>query len=162
MKTLHVAPCFALAMMAILAGCDRAAAPPDAFPQAAADGWLGSFNGGDVDGLVLMYAADARVMPPDAPAASGHDAIETFWRGYNPGQVRISLGDVESSRLGEFWFREGGYTAMFPDEGEPRVGKFIELWKKEGANWLLYRQMWNRNSPAPGQEPPAATADEPA
>jgi hypothetical protein len=75
--------------------------------------------------------------------------------------VRISQGDVESRRLGEFWFREGGYTAMFPDEGEPRVGKFIELWKKEGTNWLLYRQMWSRNSPAPVEQPPAA-ADEPA
>jgi ketosteroid isomerase-like protein len=157
----HVAPWIASALLALLAGCGGAG-PSDEFPQAAADGWLGSFNGGDVEGLLLTYSADARVMPPDAPTASGQDAITEFWRGYNPGQVRISLGDVEIRRLGDFWFREGDYTATFPDEGEPRVGKFVELWKKEGANWLLYRQMWNRNSPLGGPEPSPPVADEPA
>jgi len=49
---------------------------------------------------------------------------------------------------------------MFPDEGETRVGKFIELWKKEGNNWLLYRQMWNRNAPLAAQTAPSATADD--
>lgn len=157
----HVAPWIASALLVLLAGCGGSG-PPDAFPQAAADGWLGSFNGGDVEGLLLSYSGDARVMPPDAPAAAGQAAIAEFWRGYNPGQVRITLGEVEIRRLGEFWFREGDYTATFPDEGEPRVGKFVELWKKEGANWLLYRQMWNRNSPLGGPEPAPPVADEPA
>lgn len=161
MKWTHVAPWISSAVLALLVGCGKAGSP-DAFPQAVADSWLGSFNSGDVDGLALMYTADARVMPPDVPTVSGHDAIATFWREYNPGQVRISLGDVESRKLGEFWFREGNYTAMFPDEGEPRVGKFIELWKKEGSNWLMYRQMWSRNSPPPAGQAPAAASDEPS
>ena len=55
MKTIHVAPPVVLALLALFAGC-KAAAPPEAFPQAAADAWLGSFNGGDVAGLVLSTA----------------------------------------------------------------------------------------------------------
>jgi ketosteroid isomerase-like protein len=162
MNRIHVAPPVAIALLALLAGC-RDAAPPDAFPQAAADGWLGSFNGGDVAGLVLMYSPDAEILPPDEPVIAGPEAIEKFWQGYGPGQVRIELGEVDTRKIGEFWFREGAYKAQFADEGEPRVGKFIELWKHEDGNWLMYRQMWNRNAPLNAGEPEGeAAADEPA
>lgn len=159
MKGNHVAPWIALTVLGLLAGCQGAKAP-ETFPQSAADGWLGSFNGGDVDGLALMYASDAEVMPPDQPTVTGHDAIEAFWKTYNPGEVRIEVSAVETMKVGDLWFREGAYAAIYPAEGEPRVGKFIELWKKEGSAWLLHRQMWNRNNPLPAQMP--AVADEPS
>ena len=161
MNRMHVAPWIALAVVAGMAGCESAK-EPEPFPQAAADGWLGSFNGGDVDGLVLMYTADAEVLPPDEPVMESPAAIQSFWRAYNPGQVRLEVGEVDTTRLGDLWLREGAYKAQFPDEGEPRVGKFLELWKQEGGNWLLYRQMWNRNAPLEADAPPDATADEPA
>jgi ketosteroid isomerase-like protein len=161
MNKLHVAPIVALAMLALVAGCNGAGTPEN-FPQAAAEGWLGSFNGGDVSGLVLTYSADAEILPPDEPVIAGPEAIEAFWQAYGPGQVRIEVGDVESRRIGDFWYREGAYKATFPDEGEPRVGKFIELWKHENGNWLMYRQMWNRNAPLEPETPPDAAADEPA
>lgn len=161
MKRLHVAPWVASACLAAFAGCEGAA-PPEEFPQTAAEGWLGSFNGGDVDGLALMYTADAEVLPPDEPIVSGHEAIEAFWKSYNPGAVRIQVSEVDARKLGEYWFREGSYAARFPDEGEPRLGKFIELWKKDGNNWLLYRQMWSRNSPPPAQMPSDAPKDDAA
>jgi len=161
-NTFHVAPSVAAIALAGLAACNGANAP-EAFPQAVADAWLGSFNGGDVAGLVLMYSADAEILPPDEPVISGPEAIEAFWQAYSPGQVRIEPGTVDSRRIGEFWFREGAYTAVFPDEGETRVGKFVELWKKENGNWLIYRQMWNRNAPLQREAPPGdAPADEPA
>ena len=162
MKTIHVAPPVVLALIALFTGC-KDAAPPEAFPQAAADAWLGSFNGGDVAGLVLSYSADAKLLPPDEPIITGAEAIEAFWQGYGPGQVRLEQGDVESAKIGELWFREGAYKAQFADEGEPRVGKFIELWKQENGNWLLYRQIWNRNAPLASAAPAAdAPADEPS
>jgi ketosteroid isomerase-like protein len=161
MNRIHVAPWYALAILALVAGCESAG-PPEDFPQASADAWLGSFNGGDVAGLVLMYSEDAEVLPPDEPVIAGPKEIEGFWQAYGPGQVRIEVGAVETTKIGEYWFRQGAYKAQFPDEGEPRVGKFIELWKQENNNWLLYRQMWNRNAPLEAATKPDATADEPA
>ena len=162
MNRIHVAPPVALALLVLIAGC-KAAAPPEEFPQAAADAWLGSFNGGDVAGLVLSYTADARLLPPDEPPIAGAEAIEAFWQAYGPGQVRLEQGDVESTKIGDLWFREGAYKAQFADEGEPRVGKFIELWKQENGNWLMYRQIWNRNAPlGPGAPPEDTPADEPS
>ncbi len=162
MNRLHVAPPVALVLLALLAGC-KAAAPPEEFPQAAADAWLGSFNGGDVAGLALSYSADARLLPPDEPIIAGAADIEAFWQAYNPGQVRLEQADVQSMKIGDFWYREGVYKAQFADEGEPRVGKFVELWKQENGNWMMYRQMWNRNAPLASAAPPGdAPADEPA
>jgi ketosteroid isomerase-like protein len=162
MNGIHVAPPVVLALLALFAGC-KAAAPPEEFPQGAADAWLGSFNGGDVAGLVLSYSADAKLLPPDEPIIKGAEAIEAFWQGYGPGQTRLEVGEVESMKVGDLWFREGTYRAQFADEGEPRVGKFIELWKRENGNWMMFRQIWNRNAPlAPAVTPGDAPADEPA
>lgn len=162
MNRIHVAPPVALALFALLMGCN-AAAPPEAFPQAAADAWLGSFNGADVSGMGLAYTSDARLLPPDEPIIAGTTDIEAFWQAYGPGQVRLEQADVQSMKLGDMWYREGVYRAQFADEGEPRVGKFVELWKQENGNWLMYRQMWNRNAPpGPAAPPEDAPADEPA
>jgi len=162
MNRIHVAPPVALALLALLAGC-KVAGPTEEFPQAASDAWLGSFNGGDVAGLALMYSADARILPPDEPIISGPKAINAFWEEYQPGQVRLELGETSAHKIGEYWFREGTYEALFRDEGEPRIGKFIELWRQENGNWLMYRQMWNRNASVGPVAPPAdAATDEPA
>jgi ketosteroid isomerase-like protein len=138
-------------------GCERPEPPAD-FPQGAADGWVAAYNSGDATGLAMMYTEDSEVLPPDQPIVSGHAAIEQFWSTYNPGQVRLETSEVEVRKLGEYWYREGSYTALVQDEGMPRVGKFIELWKKEGSAWLLYRHMWSPNAPPPAQMPAPAPA----
>jgi ketosteroid isomerase-like protein len=130
------------------AACERTETP-EAFPQAAADGWVAAFNSGDAAGLALMYSEDSLLLPYDRPTVSGTAAIEEFWLEYQPGQVRIEVSGVSAERVGPYWFREGSYTAIYPDEGEPRVGKFMELWKQAGSAWLLYRQMWSPNAPTP-------------
>ncbi len=155
MNRIHLAPWIALIALVGLAGCGKAA-PPDAFPQAAADGWLAAFNSGDAAGLALMYCPDGKILPPDQPIISGPKAIAEFWKTFNPGNVRIEISEVETMKLGEFWFREGTFTGLYPSEGEPRVGKFIELWKKVDSAWLIHRHMWSSNAPSvPAQGAPA-------
>jgi len=162
MSSNHRAPWVVLLALAWLAGCGKAAAP-DPFPQATADAWLGAFNSGDLVGLGIMYSEDAEILPPDQPIVAGHAAIETFWQTFNPGEVRIAVSEVHSERLGEYWFREGTYSAKYAEEGQPRIGKFIELWKKADGNWVIYRHMWSPNAPRPaGMPAAAATPDESA
>ena len=157
MNRLYLAPWIALIALAGLAGCERAKAP-ESFPQAAADGWVAAFNSGDIAGLALMYTPDAKILPPDQPIIGGSAAIEEFWKSFNPGNVRIETSEVETLRLGDYWFREGAYSSKFPAEGEPRVGKFIELWTRADSAWLLYRQMWSPNVPPPAGSPESAPA----
>jgi ketosteroid isomerase-like protein len=155
MSRFHFAPLITLIALAGLAGCESAKAP-EPFPQAAADGWVAAFNSGDAAGLALMYSPDAKVLPPDQPIVSGYGAIEEFWKSFNPGNVRIETSEVETLKLGNYWFREGTYTGLYPAEGEPRVGKFVELWTKADSAWLIHRHMWSPNAPPPAQMPPTA------
>lgn len=157
MNRFHAALWIALITLAGLAGCERAKAP-EPFPQAAVDGWIAAFNSGDSAGLALMYSPDSEILPPDEPIVSGHDAIEEFWKTANPGTVRIETSEVETAKLGDYWFREGTYSALYQDEGQTRFGKFIELWTRVDSNWLIYRQMWSPNAPPPAQIPATAPA----
>lgn len=154
MNRLHLAPWIALMALAGLAGCKSARAP-EPFPQAAADGWVAAFNSGDVAGLALMYGPDSEILPPDQPIVRGHDAIVKFWESFNPGRVRLEVSDVETFKAGDYWLREGSYSALYPAEGEPRVGKFMELWIKVDSAWLLHRHMWSPNTPPPAEIPAA-------
>lgn len=146
--------CLALAGAA---GCERAAAPGE-FPQAAADGWVAAFNSGDALGLALTYGPDAKILPPDEPIISGRAAIEEYWKAFNPGSVRIEISEVETMKLGDYWFREGVYAGTYPDEGAPRVGKFIELWVQVDSSWQIHRHMWSPNTPLPAAMPDLAPA----
>ena len=157
MKRIHLAPWVACLALAAAAGCESAG-PPEPFPQAAVDGWIAAFNSGDAAGLALMYAPEAQILPPDEPIVTGSAAIEEFWRRYRPGQVRLEVSGVQTERVGDYWFREGTYSALYTDEGEPRIGKFMELWEKEGSAWMLYRQMWSPNAPPPAEMPAQAPA----
>lgn len=139
------------------AGCETTATP-EVFPQAVADGWVAAFNSGDAAGLSLMYGPDAKILPPDQPIISGQAAIEEYWRSFNPGNVRIEVSEVETMKLGDYWFREGAYAGLFPNEGAPRVGKFIELWARVDGGWLLHRHMWSPNTPMPAEMPNLAPA----
>lgn len=150
MNRSYLAPWIALIAMAGFAGCERAEAP-EPFPQEAVDGWIAAFNSGDAAGLSLMYTDDAQVLPPNQPIITGHAAIGEFWKTFDPGRVRIETSQVETAKLGDYWFREGTYSAKYVDEGEPRLGKFIELWKKVDSSWLLYRHMWSPNAPPSAQ-----------
>ena len=158
MKRLQFAPWIVLITLAGVAGCESAKAP-EPFPQAAADGWVAAFNSGDAAGLALMYSSDAKILPPDQPIISGSGAIEEFWKTFNPGNVRIEVSEVETLKLGNNWFREGTYGGLYPAEGQPRVGKFIELWTKVNSAWLIQRQMWSPNAPPLAQMPPTVPVE---
>ena len=158
MNRFQLAPWITLIALAGLAGCQNVS-PPEPFPQAAADGWVAAFNSGDAAGLALMYSPDAKILPPDQPIISGSGAIEEFWKSFNPGNVRIEVSEVETRKLGDYWFREGSYSGLYPAEGEPRVGKFIELWTKVNSAWLIQRQMWSPNAPPLAQMPPTVPVE---
>ena len=117
MNRIHVAPPVALALLALLAGCTSQYCPRT-FPQAAADAWLGSFNGGDVAGLVLTYSADAKLLPPDEPIIAGAEAIEAFWQGYGPGQARrVEVATVETMKVGDQLVPRGRLRGAVPGRG---------------------------------------------
>ncbi len=140
------------------AGCAQAPVP-EPFPQEVADAWVERYAANDAAGIAALYTEDAQLLPPDLEIVGGRAAIQEFFTRTNPpGSAAIEIATVETHVFGEYAHRQGSYLLKGPDGGTVRAGKFLELWKKADGRWLIHREMWSANAPAPA----TATADEPA
>ncbi len=152
----------ALVLSLAAAGC--AGSPvPEAFPQDVADAWLERYLANDAAGVAALYTGDAQLLPPDAKIVNGRAAIQEFIARTNPpGGSPLEIATVETLMFGDYAHRQGSYRLGGSDGGLPATGKFIELWKKVDGRWLLHREMWSANTPAPATPAPDAAIDEPA
>ena len=98
---------------------------------------------GDAAGLAALYTPDARVMPPNAPAATG-DGIRELWAamigmGVDGGALKtLSLeehGDL-AIEVGEYEMRVGGSIAD--------VGKYVVVHRQQpDGSWKLGIDIFN-------------------
>jgi uncharacterized protein (TIGR02246 family) len=147
-----------LVLVAIAAGCAEVPVP-EAFPQEVADAWIGHYTANDAASIAGLYSEDAQLLPPDEEIVSGRAAIQEFFARTNtPGSAAIEIATVETHVFGDYAHRQGSFLLKGPDGGTVRAGKFLELWKKADGQWLIHRDMWSANAPAPA----TATPDEPA
>ena len=154
MRAAAMVPLLSLAM----AGCAQAPVP-EPFPQDVADVWVERYAAKDAAGIAALYTEDAQLLPPDQEIISGRAAIQEFFGRTNPpGSAAIDIATVETHVFGDFAHRQGSFLLKGPDGAAVTAGKFLELWKKADGQWLIYRDMWSANAPAPA----SATPDEPA
>lgn len=113
-----------------------------------------AMNAGDVDAIVAMFAPDAVSIPPDAPPATGSDAIRKLWTDF------LAQGKVKTHNVGkQLWISGslaagwGTYTAdVQPAQGSPvhETGEFAGIWQKQAdGSWKGVMNIWNRDAPAP-------------
>ena len=95
------------------------------------------------------YTADATLMPPSSEPIQGNAAIGTFWKGgHDSGVKRAKLETVEAEMAGNQVIEIGRYTLYGANDAQLDVGKYIVIWKQEGGQWKLHRDIWNTNTPA--------------
>lgn len=112
-----------------------------------------SLVNGSTDGATKVFANDAVIMPNNANAAIGEDAIrENFQNLSDPnGNINISFDIQEITILGDFaiaWSENSG-KSIDVESGEeiPFNSKsFFYLKKGEDNAWKIFRYMFN-NSP---------------
>jgi ketosteroid isomerase-like protein len=63
----------------------------------------------------------------------------------------VTLTTVEVQGCGDTAWEVGRYTV--PGEGGKVLdtGDYVVIWKREGGEWKLHRDIWTTNTPAPGQ-----------
>lgn len=125
---------------------DRAtiAAVSSAFVEAA--------NAANWAALGALYTQDASVLPPNAPAVQGREAIQALFASFPP-ISGMELTSVEVDGAGDIAYVRGTYRLTMTPPGAAAIqdsGKFIEIRKRGADNsWLLYLDIYNSDVPLP-------------
>ena len=118
---------------------------------------LGDFeaamNSGDVEGLVALYKEDAKLMPPNMPTITGHDAVRELFGGMIADGVSVELESASYAVALNTAHRVGTYKTIIKGEVVD-TGRFLETWNKDDGTWRMANDIWNSDRPAaPPPEP---------
>ena len=114
--------------------------------------WPVAHNAGDIDRMVALYADDAVLLPPDAPAVTGRAAIRKYLTedvaSTKAAQIRIK--DLKSSVgiSGNLGWHVGHFAVVDAAGKTLGTGKYSEVWRKTDGKWVMIRDMWNNDAPA--------------
>ncbi|HLL95227.1 MAG TPA: DUF4440 domain-containing protein [Spirosoma sp.] len=99
--------------------------------------------------MANYYTSDAQLFPPNSDVVKGTTAIGTFWKGgYDAGIKRVKLETMEAEKTGDQVVELGRYTLFGANDAQIDAGKYVVVWKKEGGQWKLHRDIWNTSAPA--------------
>lgn len=117
--------------------------------------WVAAVAAKDTAAIVNIYASDGRFMMPNAPAASGGDAIRSTWVGllalpnlsltFEPTSVHVSDDATMAYDVGTYRLGYDGPTGRVEDNG-----KYLVVWEKRGGEWKVVADMINTDRPMPG------------
>jgi len=108
---------------------------------------------GNVDGVVGTYAADASLLPPNAPQVKGADAIRGFWGGFMAANdLKMEITTDEADGRGDLAYVVGRYrfTATPKAKGAAMQdeGKFVEVYKRQSdGSWKYAVDIYNSDLP---------------
>jgi uncharacterized protein (TIGR02246 family) len=104
---------------------------------------------GNGAGLAALYAADGQVLPAGSDVIRGRDAIQKFWQGaLDSGIAGVGLKTLEVFARGATATEVGQYELRDNAGKVLDHGKYIVIWRREGDDWKLLRDMFSTNVPA--------------
>ena len=112
-----------------------------------------ALNSNSLDGVVKIFTLDAVVLPPDAPAASGHAAIREQYKAVtDPGtSIKITLEIQElmlSGDVAHVWSLNYGKIKFTGADESSIDSKSLMVLQKTMDGWKAHRYMFNNNSQA--------------
>lgn len=110
----------------------------------------------DAPAAARVFTSDAKVIASGVDdAIVGREAIEQFWRAMSSNGVkRLVLDTIDLEGEGDLRFETGKYTALGGDGGTLGRGHYLLVWKRDGREWLIHRDI---GSAAPQAAPMAAS-----
>jgi len=133
------------------------ATQPDIRPAITAGNqrFMTALSRGDAAGIAAVYSSDARLLPPGGEPVSGTAGIEAFWRGaLGLGIKAARLATEEVELHGARVIEVGRYTLEGEGGSTLDRGKYLVIWRQEGGEWRLHRDIWN-SSGSPASTDPA-------
>jgi ketosteroid isomerase-like protein len=148
----------ALGIVAVLAGagCTSAAPTQDVAADKAklvadADSWFGFYAKADGQGMANLYAEDALLMPPGAPAVTGRAGIKTFL-GEDAAKTKSAGFSLKPESTGadvsgDMGWVSGKYRVVDSAGMAADSGSYLSVHKRINGQWLYIRDTWNSDRP---------------
>lgn len=130
--------------------------PEDAVRKADQD-WLRVFAAKDLAKSVGFVIAGGSVLAPNAPIATGHEAISKSFAGFfalPDLKIEWHPAKVEVSKSGELGYSTGFYRMTFKDPAGKTVEdheKYVTVWKKQRGSWKVAYDIFNSDLPSTSQ-----------
>jgi ketosteroid isomerase-like protein len=106
----------------------------------------------DGPGVAALYTATGQLLPAESDFVTGTEAIGQFWQAvFDSGINGVSLVTLEVENHAGTAHEVGRFELRGADGKVLDHGKYVVIWKKEGASWKLHRDIWT-TSVAPVQE----------
>jgi len=103
---------------------------------------------GDGAALAGLYTKDGAVMPAGSVPVRGTAAIAKFWQSaLASGVAAIDLKTVEVYSQGMMATEVGEYALRDKVGKVLDRGKYIVIWRHDGGDWKLLRDMFSTNVP---------------
>src|SRR5712691_9840022 len=155
-----------LAMAIVMLAACAPKAPNTAADEAALradpEEWMKAYNAGNADGVAALYAEDAILLPPGAPAVTGRAAIRDFIAAETPkskaAQLTFKSDDITGVGVsGDMGWLSGIYSVTDGSGATVDKGKYLSVYRRVKDDWQLIRDTWNSDM-ASAQAAPAAPA----
>ena len=163
----HLSTVVLLFVAIAVVACEPAAEQPQPAENATAEADLQALNKlreefvsvhntNDASTLATLYTDDGILMPPNAQAATGKQAIESWFQtSFDQFTAELTLSSVDLQVAGDWAFERGTYTInLTPKAGGESMednGKYIVIPQKQAdGSWRLARDIWNSDKPLAG------------
>lgn len=154
--------CFCIIALTLLCACQNATEPTAetsvADIQAMADEYATATESGDVETLVSMFTDDAMILPADAPAVVGKEAIRSHFAASAETPQKLSIKVEEVLGSGDTVCTRGVFTSSTTPEGAEEsssvTGKWVSISKlqPDGSRKIQWH-IWNTDEPMPEPMP---------
>jgi uncharacterized protein (TIGR02246 family) len=156
------------ASLLVLVGCAKSTPPAtdtaadEAAVRAMGPAWFKAYNAGDVDGLAALYADDAVLNAPGAPAARGRAAVreglaKDIAASSEGGFTLTPAPTSEVGVSGDVGWEWNTFTVTDKSSATVDAGKYVTVYTRKDGKWLIIRDIWNSDTPpAPPTAPTAS------
>lgn len=115
------------------------------------ENFMAAFNRWDAAGLADFYTENGQLLPTGSDFVTGRAAIQAFWQAaMDMGRKTVRLETVEAKGHGDTAIEIGKYTLRREAGNVIDRGKYVVIWKQEGGQWKLHRDIWNSSLSAQG------------
>ncbi len=146
-----------IALVAVMAtsllAVSSLSAGDDASDMAArAKSWQEAFNAGNPEAIAALYTEDGMRLPYQAPPVKGRTAITaSIQAARDAGGSKAEIEVVGTESQGNMAWAHGTYVLKNAEGDMIEEGKWMNVSKKVGGEWLIHCDIWNTNAPEAGE-----------